>query len=84
MEAINVQWEKTLLDLENACLQQREQLTNVNIDMDNCTHELWVQIQELKGTLETLHKAPSKVFQTTYMNNPLKKFEELLLYDTLL
>jgi len=47
--------------------------------MENCTHELEVQIQELKGELETFHKTPSKVFQTTYMGNQLKEFEELLL-----
>jgi hypothetical protein len=45
METINVQWQKTILELENTYLQQREQLTKVNIDMENCTHELWVQIQ---------------------------------------
>jgi hypothetical protein len=26
----------------------------INIDMENRTHEFWVQIQELKGELETL------------------------------
>ncbi len=44
MESISVQWEKNLLELENTCLQQKEQLMEVNIDMENCTHELWVQI----------------------------------------
>jgi hypothetical protein len=39
----------------------------VNIDVENRTHELWVQIQELKGELETLWQALSKVFQTTYI-----------------
>ncbi len=83
MEAINVQWEKTLLELENTCLQQREQLTKVNIDMENRTHELWVQIQELKGELETFCKV-CKVFQTNYMDNQLKGFEELLFDNALL
>jgi hypothetical protein len=41
----------------------------VNIDMENHTHELQVQIQELKGKLETLCKAPSKVSQPTYIDN---------------
>jgi hypothetical protein len=41
----------------------------INIDMETHTHELRVQIQELKGKLETLRQAPSKVFQTTYMDN---------------
>jgi hypothetical protein len=42
MEAISVQWEKTLLELENTYLQQREKLMKVNIDMENHTHELRV------------------------------------------
>ncbi len=83
MEAINVQRAKTLLELDNTYLQQKEQLTEVNIDMDNCTHELEVQIQELKGELETFHKTPSKFFQTTYIGNQLKEFEELLLDNAL-
>jgi hypothetical protein len=66
MEVINVQREKTLLELENSCLQQKAHLTKVNIDMENRTHELWVQIQELTGELEPLCKAPNKVSQTTY------------------
>ncbi len=37
MEAINVQWGKTLVELEITCLQQQEQLINVNIDMENHT-----------------------------------------------
>jgi hypothetical protein len=32
MEAISVQWEKNLLELENTCLQHKEQLMEVNID----------------------------------------------------
>ncbi len=40
MEVINVQQEKTLLELENTCFQQKEHLTKVNIDMENHTHEL--------------------------------------------
>jgi hypothetical protein len=39
MEVINVQREKTLLELENTCLQEQEQLMKVNIDMENYTHE---------------------------------------------
>ncbi len=42
MEAISVQREKNLLELENTCLQQKKQLMVINIDMDNHTHELWV------------------------------------------
>jgi hypothetical protein len=48
--------------------------------MENCTHELWVHIQEL----ETFCKAPGKVYQTTYMDNWLKEFEELFLDNALL
>jgi hypothetical protein len=84
MEAINVQQDKTLLDLENTYLQHREHLIEVNIDMENRTHEFQVQIQELKGKLETLHKTPNKVFQTSYMDNPLKEFEELFFGNVLL
>jgi hypothetical protein len=47
----------------------------VNIDMENCTYELRIHIQELKGESETFHKVPGKVFQTTYMDNQLKEFE---------
>ncbi len=68
MEAISVQQEKTLLELENTCLQLREQLTEINIDMEDCTHELQVHIQELKGKLKM-----RKVSQTTYMDNQLKE-----------
>ncbi len=42
MESINVQQEKTLVQLEHTCLQQWKQLTKVNINMENCTHELQV------------------------------------------
>jgi hypothetical protein len=52
--------------------------------MENRTHELWVHIQELKGKLETLRKALGKAFQTTYMDNRLKEFGELLLDNVLL
>jgi hypothetical protein len=45
-----------MLELESTYLQQREKLTKVNIEMENRTHELQVQIQELKGELETLPK----------------------------
>ncbi len=65
-------------------MQQREQLMEVNIDMENCTHEFRVHIQELKGELETLDQAPGRVFQTIYMDNQLKEFEELLLDNALL
>jgi hypothetical protein len=51
--------------------------------MENHTHELWVQIQKLKGYLETLRKAPSEVSQTTYIGNQLKEFQELLLDNAL-
>ncbi len=52
--------------------------------MENCTHELWVQIQELKGELETFGKTPSKVFQTTYKDSWLKEFKESFLDNVLL
>ncbi len=55
-ETTNVQWKK-MLELENMCLQQKEQLTKVNIDMENHTHELQVHIQELKGKFETLSQS---------------------------
>jgi hypothetical protein len=42
MEAISVQWEKTLLELENTYLQQREQLMKIITNMENHTHEFWV------------------------------------------
>ncbi len=83
MEAISVQHEKEFIELENTCLQQREQLIKVKIDMENCTHELWVQIQELKGELETFRQTLGKISQTTYMDNQLKGFEELLLDNAL-
>jgi hypothetical protein len=41
----------------------------VNIDMENRTHDLQVHIQELKGELETFRQSSGKVFQNTYMNN---------------
>jgi hypothetical protein len=41
----------------------------INIEMENCTHELRVHIQELKGELETFHKSPGRAFQPTYMDN---------------
>jgi hypothetical protein len=46
--------------------------------MENCTHELQVHIQELKGELKTFHQSHGKTFQTTYMDNQLREFEELL------
>jgi len=59
-------------------------LTKVNIEMENHTHELQVQIQELKGELETLRKSPSKISHPIDMDNQLKEFEELLLDNALL
>ncbi len=78
LEAISVQQK-----LECTYLQQRKQLTKVNIEMENHTHELWVQIQELKGELETLCKSPGKAFQLTYMDNQLKEFENLFIDNAL-
>jgi hypothetical protein len=52
--------------------------------MENRTHELWVQIQALKGELETLCQTLNKIYQITYMDNRLKEFEELLLENALL
>jgi hypothetical protein len=83
MEAISVQQENTMLELEITYLQQREQLTKINIKMENRTHELCVQIQELKDELETFRKF-GKASQPTYMDNQLKEFEELLLDNALL
>jgi hypothetical protein len=51
--------------------------------MENHTYELQIQLHELKGESETFCKVPSKVFQTTYMDNQLKEFEELLLDNAL-
>jgi 2'-5' RNA ligase len=44
-------------------------LTEININTENRNHELHVQIQKLKGKLETFGKMPIKVFQPTYMDN---------------
>ncbi len=46
-------------------------------------HELQVQIQELKCELKTLHQMHGKTSQTTYMDNQLKEFRELLLDNAL-
>jgi hypothetical protein len=43
-----------------------------------------VQIQEIKGKLEAMHQSPGKTFQTTYMDNHLREFKELLLENALL
>jgi hypothetical protein len=53
------------------------------MEMENRTHELRVQIQELKNELETLRQLPNKLSQTTYIDNWLREFEELLLDNTL-
>ncbi len=45
MDAISVQWENTMLKLEITYLQQKEQLTKINIKMENHTHEFWVETQ---------------------------------------
>jgi len=37
----------------------------------------------LKGELETLRQTLGKVFQTTYMDNQLREFEELFLDNAL-
>ncbi len=42
---MNVQHGKTLPELENTCSEQKEHLTKVNIDMENRSLELRVQIQ---------------------------------------
>jgi CHAD domain-containing protein len=52
--------------------------------MENHTHELQVQIQKLKGELETFCQVLGKISQTTYMVNQLKEFKELLLDNALL
>jgi len=48
MEAINVQCKKTLLELENTCMQHWRK---VKIDMQIRTHEVQVQIQEFTREL---------------------------------
>jgi hypothetical protein len=55
-----------------------------NIDMENHNSELRLQIQELKGEFETLHKTFNKVFQLIYMDNWLMEFEKLLLDNALI
>ncbi len=65
MEAVSVQQERILADLDDICTQQQKQLTKVNMEMENHTHELRVQIEELKSELETLRQSLSKAFQTT-------------------
>jgi hypothetical protein len=52
--------------------------------MENCTHELWVQIQELEGKLKTLHTSHDKAFQPTYLDNRLKEFLKLFMDNALL
>jgi hypothetical protein len=47
------------------------------MELENYIHELWLQIQELKGELETMCQSPNQTFQTTYMDNQLREFEEL-------
>ncbi len=42
MGAISVQREKNILKLGNICFQLKEQLMEINIDMENHTHELQV------------------------------------------
>ncbi len=56
----------------------------VDIEMENRTYELQVQIQEQKGELETLHKSPNKASQPIYMDNWFKEFGELMLDNALL
>ncbi len=58
-------------------------MIEINIEMENYTHELHVQIQKLKGELETFHKSTSKASQPTYMDNKLKEFDELLMDNAL-
>ncbi len=53
----------------------------INMELENCIHELRVQIQELKGKMEPMQTSPNKTSQTLHMDNQLKKFEELLLYN---
>jgi hypothetical protein len=42
MEIISAQSKKILVQLDNNYLQQSEQLMEVNIDMENYTHELGI------------------------------------------
>ncbi len=68
MEAINVQLEKIMFELESTYWQKKEQLVEVNIEMKNCTHKLGIHIQ-------TLRNSPRKTFQPIYMDIQLKEFE---------
>jgi len=55
----------------------------INMELENYTHELRAQIQELKGKMEPMQTSLNKTSQTLHMNNQLKEFEELLLYNVL-
>jgi hypothetical protein len=69
--------------LEQTCNQQQEQLTTINMELENHTHELQVQLQELKGKMEIMQISPSKTFHILHMDNWLKDFGELLLDNAL-
>ncbi len=83
MKVINVQQENIFASLENICNQQQKQLANVNMELENYTNELHVQIQKLKGKLKIMCHSPGKTFQITYINNRMKEFEKLLVDNVL-
>lgn len=69
--------------MEQTCNQQQEQLMTINMELENRIHELRVQIRELNSKMEPMQTSPNKIFQTLHMDNQLKEFEELLLYNVL-
>jgi hypothetical protein len=71
------------LTLEQTCNQQQEQLTTINMELENRTHELRVQLQELKGKMEIMQISPSKTSRILHMDNWLRDFGELLLDNAL-
>lgn len=56
----------------------------LNINIENCTHELKVHVQELNGELKTFHQTFGKHSSTTYVDNQLRELEELFLDNVLL
>ncbi len=83
MEVVSVQQQMTLVGLENTCTQQQKQLVDVNMELENSTHDLQVQIKKLKGKVITMCQSRGKTFQTSYINNQLREFKELMLDNAL-
>jgi len=53
------------------------------MELENRTHELRVQLQELKGKMEIMQISPSKTSRILHMDNWLRDFGELLLDNAL-